>query len=241
MSATAVSSFRNQQVVWKESFAKVESDPIAPLLDLGLRQAHAQGAYVYRFEGAGGDATLIAFAGHPPQNLRLTLTSGVWLLHLNRKTPVVLRSQAASDWRFADLPEFQTARFDGVISVPLLDSGETVGLANFCHIGEEPISDSALSFLMNLSLPLGALLIASTLRDQLRKATQDLVARKLLERAKGLLQAHFQWTEEDAYLRIRRLSRQRRAPMRDIAQLVIDSSAESLAEVWKPEAWKKNG
>jgi hypothetical protein len=233
MSATAVSSFRNQQVVWKESFPGVESDPISSLLNLGLRHAHAQGAYVYRFERASGDATLVAFAGHPTQNIRQTLTSGIWLLHLNRKTPIVLQSQAATDWRFADLPEFQTARFDGVVSAPLLDSGEIVGLVNFCRIGEDPISASALSFLMSLSLPLGALLIASNLRDQLRKATQDLADRKLLERAKGLLQAQFQWTEEDAYLRIRRLSRQRRTPMRDIAQLVIESNVESLAEVWK--------
>jgi AmiR/NasT family two-component response regulator len=86
---------------------------------------------------------------------------------------------------------------------------------------------------MSLSLPLGALLIASTLRDQLQKATQDLADRKLLQRAKGLLQARFQWTEEDAYLRIRRLSRRRRAPMRDIAQLVIESTVEFLTEVFK--------
>ena len=86
---------------------------------------------------------------------------------------------------------------------------------------------------MSLSLPLGTLLIASTLRERLEKAAQDLADRKILERAKGLLQARFQWTEEEAYLRIRRLSRRCRTPMRDIAQLVIESSVESLAEVLK--------
>jgi ANTAR domain len=155
----------------------------------------------------------------------------------NRKTPVVLRSQAASDSRFADFPEFQAAHFDGVVSVPLLVSGETIGLANFCHVGDAPMSASALSFLMRLGLPLGALLIAS-LRDRLERAAQDLADRKLLERAKGLLQAHFQWTEEDAYLRIFRLSRRCRTPMRNIAQLVIESSVESLTEVLKDRGFE---
>jgi AmiR/NasT family two-component response regulator len=49
-----------------------------------------------------------------------------------------------------------------------------------------------------------------------------LADRKLLDRAKGLLQASFQWTEEEAYLHLRRTSRQRRTPMRDIAREVID-------------------
>ncbi len=96
-----------------------------------------------------------------------------------------------------------------------------------------PLSGSALSFLMSLSLPLGALLIAATLRDRLEKAAQDLADRKVVERAKGLLQARFQWTEEEAYFRVRQLSRRSRTPMRDIAQLVIESSAESLAEVFQ--------
>ena len=233
MSATVLSPFSNQQVVWKESFPNVEGSPISALLHLGILQGLAQSAYAYRFDRVSADATLVEFAGHPPKSVHQSLVSGILPLHWNRKTPVVLRTQAASDWRFADFPEFRAGRFDGVVSVPLLDSGETVGLANFCHIGQAPISASSLSFLMSLSLPLGALLMASTLRDRLRKATQDLADRKLLERAKGLLQARFQWTEEDAYLRIRRLSRRSRTPMRDIAQLVIESSVESLTEVFE--------
>jgi hypothetical protein len=215
------------------SFSKVEGNPISPLLDLAIHQAQAQGAYVYRFDRVCPGAMLVAFAGPIPRNAGQSLPRDVAPLHWNRKTPVVLRSRAASDWRFADFPEFQAGRFDGVVSVPLLDSGETVGLANFCRNGDAPLSASALSLLMSLSLPLGTLLIASTLRDRLEKTAQDLADRKVLERAKGLLQARFHWTEEEAYLRIRRLSRRCRTPMRDIAQLVIESSAASLAEVLK--------
>ena len=231
MSAAASNLIKNEQLIWKESFPNVEGGPISPLLDLAILQAQAAGAYVYRFDRVSADATLVAFAGPIPRDAVPNLPPGIAPLHWNRKTPVVLRSQAASDRRFADFPEFQAGRFDGVVSVPLLDSGETVGLANFCRHGDAPLSASALSLLMSLSLPLGTLLIASTLRDRLQKTAQELADRKVFERAKGLLQARFQWTEEEAYLRIRRLSRRCRTPMRDIAQLVIESSPESLAEI----------
>jgi len=233
MSAAAIYPSKNEQLNWQQSFSKVEGNPISPLLDLAILQAHAQGAYVYRFDRVNADATLVAFAGPTPRNGGRSLPPGIASLHGNRTTPVVLRSRAASDWRFVDFPEFQAGSFDGVVSVPLLDSGETVGLANFCCHGDAPLSASALSLLMSLSLPLGTLLIASTLRDRLEKTAQELADRKVFERAKGLLQARFHWTEEEAYLRIRRLSRRCRTPMRDIAQLVIASSVESLAEVLK--------
>lgn len=218
--------------VWKESFSQVEGNPISPLLDLAILQAHAQGAYVYRFDRVCPDATLVAFAGPRPKNAGQSLPRTA-PLHWDRKTPVVLHALAASDWRFAAFPEFHAGRFDGVVSIPLLDSGQTVGLANFCWVGDAPLSASALSLLMSLSLPLGTLLIASTLRDRLEKTAQDLADRKVLDRAKGLLQARFQWTEEEAYFRIRQLSRRCRTPMRDIAQVVLESSVESLAEVFQ--------
>jgi AmiR/NasT family two-component response regulator len=48
-----------------------------------------------------------------------------------------------------------------------------------------------------------------------------------LDRAKGLLQESLGWTEEESYLQIRRLSRQQRTPMREIARQVIDAGRQS--------------
>jgi AmiR/NasT family two-component response regulator len=72
---------------------------------------------------------------------------------------------------------------------------------------------------------LAALLTTSTLREELQKAAQLLADRKLLDRAKGLLQETLGWSEEEAYLHIRRLSRQHRTPMRQIARQVIQAGA----------------
>jgi len=234
VSAIAITSAYREQRVFEPSSASGDSSGVQLLLDLAMLQTKAKGAYVYRFDEENAAASLAACAGppltgnlpHVRQRLQRAAAS-----HRNRKTPVVLASGAAADWRFSGFPEFQSGAFDAVISVPLPESGRIVGVANFCQAAGEPVNAASLSFLIDLSIPLGALVMASTLREQLRKATQDLADRKVLERAKGLLQAKFQWTEEEAYLRLRRTSRRRRVPMREIAREVIERGLSDLAEV----------
>ena len=63
--------------------------------------------------------------------------------------------------------------------------------------------------------------VASTVVGDLLQTLEmkrQLETRKLVERAKGLLQEALGWSEEQAYLHIRRLSRQQRTPMREIAR-----------------------
>ena len=111
--------------------------------------------------------------------------------------------------------------------VPLLAPAGVVGMANFCRIEGTSFKARELAFLVGLSAPLAALLTASTLREELERTAQQLADRKLLDHAKGLLQESLGWSEEEAYLNIRRLSRQQRTPMREIARQVIDAGRQS--------------
>ena len=62
-----------------------------------------------------------------------------------------------------------------------------------------------------------------TLRRELQVVSDRLGRRKLVERAKGMLQARHGWSEQQAYEHIRRLSRQRRKNMADTAQELLRS------------------
>jgi uroporphyrinogen-III synthase len=48
-----------------------------------------------------------------------------------------------------------------------------------------------------------------------------LETRKVVERAKGILQRDMQLSEEDAYLTLQRESRQRRKSMREVAEAIV--------------------
>lgn len=204
---------------------------ILPLLDLSLTQTNAQGAYVYRFEASEGAAHQIASTGLAA---RLETDGRVAREHFGRTSPIVLHEGAWRDARFRGFSEFSSNRFEGVASIPLLDAERVVGVANICRVARVPLQARELAFLLSLSRPLGALAMAGVVRETLsqevEKLSQQLADRKLVERAKGLLQSRLEWTEEQAYFYVRRVSRRRRTAMRYVALEVIENGGQQLAE-----------
>lgn len=70
--------------------------------------------------------------------------------------------------------------------------------------------------------------LATWMSFEVRRLRRDLTVvngrlgqRKTVERAKGLLQAQHGWSEPQAYEHLRKLSRQRRKPMAEIAQAIL--------------------
>jgi two-component system, response regulator PdtaR len=202
---------------------------ILPLLEICLHQTVTQGAYVYRLDRENSDLQLLAWHSMwaieiGAYQVQLDSRAGNWFLELPAKT--VLEAGAWLDWRFQSLPEFVHNRFESVLVVALHHAGKVVGVANFCQRAADRFATREIAFLSGLSLPLGSLLAGGAaharLESELHQLNRKLEDRKLIERAKGILQARFAWTEEQAYLNLRRSSRQSRAPMRAIARHVIE-------------------
>ena len=59
------------------------------------------------------------------------------------------------------------------------------------------------------------------LLEETQEMKRQLETRKLVERAKGILQQRYHLTEEEAYLRLRNESRRLRRPMKDLAEAII--------------------
>ena len=67
----------------------------------------------------------------------------------------------------------------------------------------------------------------SKLQEKAADMQDQLETRKLVERAKGILQRRYELTEEQAYLRLRDESRRTRRPVRELAQVIV--AADGLA------------
>lgn len=226
--ATAISIIQKPNQQSSQASWVDEGNPaMAALLGLAVDETQAQGAYVYSFDPLAATANLVSWAGLPVSDepLAVGVPEDAAKAHFERSAPLILHEKAWSDARFATLPEFDRHRFEGVASIPLLESGAVIGLLNVCRSHRAGLQGSALSFLLSLSVPLSALVAAEAAKVDLRREVDNLnrrlADRKLLERAKGLLQTRFRWTEEQAYLHLRNISRRRRTPMREIAQEVI--------------------
>jgi signal transduction protein with GAF and PtsI domain len=213
---------------------KALNSSTGPLLELCLAQSNSQGAYVYRLDGEESVLELIAWRGARPSDIpsysvQVGGKASGWYRSLTAN--VVLEKGAWQDWRFQNLPEFLQNRFESVVSIPVLEEGKLAGVANFCRQLTSNYSAEEIAFLAALSLPLGSMLAKTRLESEVEKLNQQLADRKLIDRAKGVLQSRFGWTEEEAYYHIRRTSRQSRAPMRNIAEHVIQNSV--LPSPWQ--------
>ena len=67
----------------------------------------------------------------------------------------------------------------------------------------------------------GAEIELARLESENTELSERLETRKLVERAKGILQRDLGLTEQEAYLTIQRQSRQRRRPKRDVAEAIL--------------------
>jgi hypothetical protein len=176
--------------------------------------------YFYRFDIEHQTAFLEGWAGIQPAPIAGEVRGPAIIGSLQRDTPIVIHESAWADERFAAFSEIVDRRLEGVVSVPLLHDGATLGRLNIGRAKPASMPASDLAALLGLSLPMGALLAA---RNEFARLSQELADRKILDRAKGILQHRMAWTEEEAYTQLRRASRQRRTKIREIAREIIES------------------
>jgi signal transduction protein with GAF and PtsI domain len=161
-------------------------------------------------------------------NIRLRMGEGVTGWVAEHQSVVALAQNAASDTRFKHFQALVEDTYEALLSVPLVSGGDLIGVINVHH--RQPHSHTAdeIALLTFVGEQMGGAISKSVLSEQnarLLEETQEmkrqLETRKVVERAKGILQLHQGLTEEEAYLRLRNESRRLRRPMRDLADAII--------------------
>jgi signal transduction protein with GAF and PtsI domain len=108
-----------------------------------------------------------------------------------------------------------------LLSVPLITREKVIGTMNIYSREVRPFNEDEMGF-VNVVAGQAAIAIENArLMSETLEMKRTLEARKLIERAKGILQQKYGLTEEEAYLRLRNESRRLRRPMRDLAEAVI--------------------
>jgi two-component system, response regulator PdtaR len=62
------------------------------------------------------------------------------------------------------------------------------------------------------------------MKDEIQKVKEEMEKRKMLERAKGVLMSKYDYSENDAYSKIRKLSMDKRCPIQEIAEKILDGN-----------------
>lgn len=161
-------------------------------------------------------------------SLRMKVGEGVTGWVAEHKSVVSLAENAASDLRFKRFNRLIEDTYEAFLSVPLVSGGEVIGVINVHHRERHDHTPEEISLLTFIGEQMGnAIARTKLLEENLRlleeaqEARRELETRKVVERAKGILQKNHSLTEEEAYLRLRGESRRMRRPMKELAEAII--------------------
>jgi uroporphyrinogen-III synthase len=160
---------------------------------------------------------------HPDvvDRLKLRVGQGITGWVAAHRTPVVVGSHAFDDPRFKTFNELPEDRYEAFLSVPVLSRGKLVGVINLQHRQPHSHTQREMQLISTIGFLVGAEIETARLEIENSQLSERLETRKVLDRAKGILQRDMGFTEEEAYLTIQRQSRQRRKTKKEIAEAII--------------------
>ncbi|MGH9258166.1 MAG: ANTAR domain-containing protein [Vicinamibacterales bacterium] len=178
--------------------------------------------FIYVLEG--DDLVLRASkTPHPDvvDRLKLPVGRGITGWVAEHRQPVAVARHAFEDPRFQMFNELPEDRYEAFLSVPVLSRGKLVGVINLQHCQPHEHSRREIQVISMIGFLVGAEIEMARLETENVELSEQLETRKVVDRAKGILQRDLGITEEEAYLTIQRQSRQRRKTKKEIAEAIV--------------------
>lgn len=160
---------------------------------------------------------------HPDvlDRLKVLVGEGItgWVAENNEA--VVLPERAWQDARFRKFAELPEDSYEAFLSIPIGSRGIVVGVINVQHENPYPFSVREIKIISTLGHLVGAAIERVRLEEEVSELSDKLAARKVVERAKGVLQRELKITEEEAYTVLQKQARQRRKSMKEISEAIL--------------------
>lgn len=178
--------------------------------------------FVYVLEG---DNLLLRASKNPHadlvDHLGVQVGQGVTGWVAKHRQPVALASNASEDPRFKEFKNIPEDRFEAMLCTPILCAGRVIGVINLQHRLSYRHTTEQVRLLSTLGFLVGAEIERARLESENTQLTSRLETRKAVDRAKSVLQRDLSLSEEEAYQRMQRESRQRRKSMKEIAEAIL--------------------
>ncbi len=195
---------------------------LAQIVDFAASVVNCDSCFLYGLE----DGELILRASKNAHSdvvdrLKLRLGQGITGWVAEHGQPVAVAINASQDPRFQLFKDLPEDRFEAFLSVPVLCRGRIVGVINLQNREPHEYSEREIKLISTIGFLVGAEIEMARLESENVHLYEKLETRKLVERAKGILQRELKLTEEEAYLTIQRQSRQRRKSMKEVAEAIV--------------------
>jgi signal transduction protein with GAF and PtsI domain len=178
--------------------------------------------FVYVLEG---DELVLRASKNPHSEvvnrLKLRMGQGITGWAAEHKSPVAVARNAFQDARFRSFNELPEDHYQAFLSVPVLSRDKLVGVINLQHREPHDYSQREIHLISTIGFLVGADIEMARLEGENSELSEQLETRKVIERAKGILQRDMQLSEQEAYITLQRHSRQKRKSMKEIAEAIV--------------------
>ena len=195
---------------------------LSRVVDFASALVKCDSCLVYVLEGE--ELVLRASKNPHPEvidGLKLRVGQGITGWVAEHLEPVAIPEKAAQDPRFQFFHELPEDSYEAFLSVPLMCRGRVVGVINLQHKHHHVYRRREIRIISTIGFLVGAEIEMARLEQANSTLAEQLQSRKLVERAKGILQRDLGLNEEQAYLALQRQSRQKRRPMKEIAEAIL--------------------
>jgi len=142
---------------------------------------------------------------------------------VKEKAPLMVRDVTKEEgYQYPELATKEGIR--SLLSVPMILKNHVIGVLNVYSADERSFSNEDLRLLSTVADQVSLAFENTKLSVAIQESQEALQTRKLVERAKSILQKQANLTEEEAYKRLQQQSMKSRRSMREIAEAVILSS-----------------
>jgi signal transduction protein with GAF and PtsI domain len=172
-----------------------------------------------------GDELVLSASKNPHPDvvdrLKIRVGQGITGWVAEHRQPVAVGEHASKDPRFQAFHELPEDRYEAFLSVPVISRDKVVGVINVQHRQPHSHSDRETRLISMIGFLVGAEIEMARLEGENSQLSERLEVRKIVDRAKGILQRDLSISEEEAYLTIQKQSRQRRKSKKEIAEAIV--------------------
>jgi uroporphyrinogen-III synthase len=192
------------------------------IIDFVTDLVSCDSCFVYVKEG--NELVLRASKNAHPEaldQLKMPMGQGITGWVATNAEPVVIGEHASKDPRFRRFAELPEDWYEAFLSIPISTRTGVVGVLNVQHKDPYNFTQREIKIIATLGHLVGAAIEMSRLDDEVTELSDRLAARKVIEKAKGVLQRDLKVTEEEAYSVIQKQARQRRKSMKEISDAIL--------------------
>ncbi|MCS7184361.1 MAG: ANTAR domain-containing protein [bacterium] len=160
---------------------------------------------------------------HPKEIRKLTINPGEgitgWVaVH---KEPVAIDEKAYEDKRFLLFQNLPEDRFEAFLSCPIISNGKVIGVLNIQHKNPKKHTKNEILIVSLIAISIGSAIEKIKQLEEIQRYKEEIEARKIIEKAKGILMKKRNMDEATAYRFIQKLAMDRRITMKEVAESIL--------------------